>query len=911
MTATLDRIEKAATKIDSLLEETTDPKERQSLLDDLAVLKTEYGKLKGAPPTPKDEAVAEVRNQAKVDPLGVTSAVLTGLTKATLDTADLPFDILNMVIDTASNLSGVNLPRTATPTQAVDFLTNLAADTKVMERLKTPSPAVDTAFERILSRGVEFGAGGATGAGVVRAGANRLSDVNRGVQTGRQMSPVNTTAGSIAADSTLVARETAAGVVGGIGFGGAEELTDNPYIQMASAMVGGALPSVATSTLPPLLERGKRTVGNFTRRGAELRVGNVLVENATDAGQAIENLTTNKIFMDSVLPEAQVSSGKLADDPGLARTIDAALGNDPQLVNTLEQSTTQSVEALKGRLAVMGASGKPSDFVDSFNDLTLKEIETLGTEIDYAKNLLAKIEASRTGVREGPEISEDYVAALEASYKNAKSKERLLWEAVDRTEPLNTGTLKQRVLSLRARLKKEGIAIGKFPDAIFNKVAEFGTKEGPDTFGGLQNYRSEVLEDIRIANKNNQNSVAMALGKLEEELRAVLSTSGNSDAQRAAAEYTKVLHDNYNRGKLGKLLNLDSQGDKRIDPEIALKSIVRQGDDIGNVKRSIALEREQLLESGETFPAASGLTTRIEESLRAKFATADTPAARERFFKQYGSTLDQFPELSRDLKAVSKEIETVAETIASKEGRVATLLDKNKTAMGALLGTDPEDAYKVVSKLNEKDLTNILNIAKREGVEQGLQAIYIREILNGLANTTNLKGSLGKLLRGNEGLRKGYSLVLSPEQRKGLSELQRAADLLLTESTGQRPKNVTDIFSAGILTQLLARVGGVRAAGMVAPAGPSALQMSAAFAATAKKLVSVLPSTHAEAVIERAVTDPEYMKALMKLSLDSRRMTEKQITNKLRIFFSQAGVNAEENEEEAANKPPLQSAGNM
>lgn len=776
-----------------------------------------------------------------------------------------------------------------------------------MEKLKTPSPEVDTAFERVLMRGTEFGAGGATGAGVVRAGATRLADPAMAARTGRQVAPMQTTSGSIAADAGLVGRETVAGAGAGIGFGTAEETTDNPAIQFVGALLGGVAPGVAAGTARKGVTSVRDTIGSFTRKGAELRVGNVLVEGATDPGQAIQNLTTNKTFMENVLPEAAVSSSQLAADPGLARTIEAALQNDSKLVNILEESTTQSVESLKGRLADMAASGKPKDFINQFNALTRSEIDTLSSEIDYAKNVLAKIEGDQLSMRSGPDISQDYVNALETSYKNAKSKETELWGVVDKTEPLDPSDLKKRVFSLRDRLKKEGVAIGKFPEEIFSKVSQFGTKKGPNTFGGLQNYRSEVLEDIRIANKNNQGSVVRALSQLEEELRNVLYTSGSTDAHKAASEYTRVLHDNYNRGKLGRLLNVDAQGDLKIDPEAALQNIVRTGDNIGDVKRSILLERERTLESGEMFPAATGLTPRLQEWLQAKFGGQVTPASRTAFLKQYGNTLEQFPELARDLRAINKEIDTLTESIAAKDGRVASLLDKRKTTAGALLGARPGNVFNVLKNVDPNDLTNIVNVAKREGVEQGLQAIYIRKMIDDIANDNNLKDSLGRLLRSNEGLRNGYELVLSPDQRRNLANLQKAANLIVTKPSGKTPKNVEEAFNASILTQLMARVAGVRAAGMVA-SGPQSLQISAVFSNTAKKIVNVMPSTHAAAVLEQAVTDPNYMEGLMKVALDSKNMKPAEVENRLRIYFTQAGVNLDEAEEE--EMPPLRSAAN-
>lgn len=831
----------------------------------------------GSAPSPKAQDTKALREQGKVDARGMVSSIAAGFNKGILDLADLPFDVLNMAIDTVGGLTDTELPRTATPTQAIDYLSEKLTGFRPIEAATTPTDAVDTATERMAFRAAEFGGGGGVGTKLVKEGAQRAAQ--------RQgTTPVGTRSQSIAKDTGLVGRETVASTGAGIGMGATEEFTDNAGVQLAGAVIGGFTPGG--------IKAGAKAVGDpfkgFTKSSAEKRVGNILVDNAEDPGQAIQNLQTNPLVVQSSLPGTKITAASAADDPGVLRTIESAAANNSHLLSVLRRSNREGVDAVNTSIRELSAKGSPSEFVARFNGLTVNAIEGLRNEIDLAKNLHDKLELSLES-RPTSQISEEFVDSLEASYNRAKTTERTLWEAVDRSEAMPAGEFRAQVGKLYKRLKQEGVALGSFPEGLFREAGTFG-QEGPRTFGALQNYRSAVLDAIREANKNNQSQTARALSSLEEEIRNFMGKAGTSEAQQAAAQFTRTLHDNYNRGKLGKLLNVDSQGDLRIDPEVALTKVVRPGDNIGDVRRAVANEVEQTLPSGETFPAAQGLTERLQEYLRAKFAVADTPRARAAFLKQYKPTLDEFPTLARNLRAIDKEINTVAEQIAEREGRIATITDKNRSATAALLGVDPEDAFSRLKKLSKDDLSNINQIAVREGIQDGLQSIYMREIARQfIRQDGSVRGRLGSVLSDTD-LAKGYSIVLTPVQRKSLQGLQKAGNLFDQVDPG-RARDLGSLFEANPLTQIVARLIGVRAASVAAPSGPSALQAAAIFSRAAQQVINKLPSSQAEAVLEHALVDPAYMAKLMKKSLKG---DEEQIRNTLKLWFSEAGVTVDD-----------------
>jgi len=842
------------------------------------------------PKDPKDAAVAELQNLAKTDARGVGNAIASGINRGVIDTLDLPFNLINMAVDTVNSLTGAKIPRTATPTQVGDLITNALTGLSPFETLRDPALKGDSGAEQIVSRIAEFASGGTALAKGAKGTAEAL--VSSRAQRGVQASPVQDTATRLAGAQGLVGREAVAGAGAGAGFGVAEQFTENPLALMGASVLGGVTPALATAPLKSAANQASRVVSSFTEEGGRARVGQVLVDNATDAGQAIESLRTNRLLLNSVVPNAKgVPTSILTEDAGVQRSINAAVKNDNNLIRILEEGEKSLEGAVALSFRELAAGGSPSEVVPKISKFVNDRVSKVKDEIRLAQDLLTKLEVQATGEGRPPsEISQDYVNALESSFNRAKKQEKALWELVDQTQPLtNVSTLKGAVTQLQVKLTKEMQAAANFPNKMFKLVRRL---DEDSTFVAVQNVRSAILEETRAANKAGKSGRARVLNQLDEKVFDFMATSAASPSHRAAAEFTKTLHTSYNRGKLGKLLNIDSQGSLVIDPEVALSKIVRTGDNIGDVKRSIELENNQALNAGGEFPAATGLTGNITEALWSKFGQAGTAAKRATFFKQYRQTLDLFPELSRSLDNIDKEITRVTDDIASREDVAASLTDKKRTSVAALLGAEPDNVFAALRGVGNTDLKNITAVASTENVLTGLQSVYVRQFMNKLVGTSEtLDGVLSK----NVDLRRGFELVLSNNQRTQLRRLQKANGLLTSQSDRAAASNVADVFDSSGLTQILARIVGIRVAGVVAPSGPGALAAAAIFSRQAQKIANMLPSSHAARILEEALLDPKALEDLMKLGLKNQ-ITPNEANAVLRTYYLRAGVTVPEDE---------------
>jgi hypothetical protein len=836
----------------------------------------------------EDDSIEELTEKAKTDPKGVGMAIVAGVNKGLVDLANLPFDLLNLTTQAIGGLTGVNIPKTATPQSAIDFISEQVTGVRPIELATTPGPSVDTAAERVTGRAAEFLSGGVGMAGALkRVAAQRPGLPPVGVELPRTAPPV----------TPSYATEAITGTTAGTGFGLAEEVTDNPYLQMGAAVVGGVAPGALTGTARFAGSRIMDELGQFTEKGTRRRVGSALAGASDDPIQAVESLRNNRILVDSILPgNKDVPTHLLTQDDGIRSVVDGVINNNDQLISVLRKNTAFNENELVTELQKIATKGSPSVFANKVTGAVNDNINKLKDELALAQDIAINLENSIQTGQATPAISTRFVDALETSYNRVKQREGELWGLVDKTEKVNTVPLKGKVLRLRNNLKRRGLATSDFPDNLFDEVRTFGGSK--NSFEALQNYRSAVLEQIRAATKNGQGQRALVLGELEREIYNFISTSGNSVSHAAASEYTRAFRDVYNKGKLGRFLNLDAQGATRIDPEEALALIVKPNDKIGDVRRSIIAENPPPLRSGEALPPATGLTSAIEDMIRTKFADL-SPKARDGFVNRHKNLLKEFPELARDLSIIRTKTDAIAENIAGLEKRRSTLTDQNKTAVAALLGKGPDEIFPTFSKLNDSQITGIADVAKVEGVIDGMQSVYIREIMDKMVSAdSNIKRyGLARTLKDNTALNRGYRLVLSPEQRKALSEVEKIANVL-TPGAGKTSSSLADLEKAGLVSNLVARILGVQLAGAMPSAGAGSIQRAALMAQGARAVVNSLPSQRTSKLLEEMIVNPKLMEEL--ILLGTKPTTAQEARQLMQTFYFRAGVDAfnEEDQED-------------
>lgn len=847
--------------------------------------------------TPADVPQLDVdalQEKGKTDPQGVAMSIIAGLNRGAVAIADLPSDLVNLAVGTVLNPAPEvkrlmeSVPFFVVPNALLDLVNKIPQDVKDnylkvarpsevvgrnVERVTGFDPiqaattpldyAQDTGIERMLGTASEYAGGGfAVGAAAPRV-AQSLLRTPTGAPT-----PTPRIGEQIAArPNQFLAQEAGYSAAAGVGGGVArEQFPEYPMAELPAALLSGVgIPMTAGavgSFKIPFLE-------SLSKQAVERRVGTSLIDSTADVETAIANLTTNRKVMERVVGEGtEVNAVQLTQDPTLIAAVAQVARTDNSLLSILGRIKDNTEERLisifqdiapvpkteAGKAVVGAVETVEARRVAAGNELLLR----LQDEIDLAKNTIDKLEA-KFGGADDPTISVEFVDALKTSYNRAKQVERDLWSSVDKIVKLEPKALITSLNQLRKVERDKPYAAGTIPEDLFKTAKKLRKKP---TFENLTVYRS-ALTDARRNTTNTQTQAI--LDKMVKEVDNFLDDFDLSAEYMVARNYTRSLHEEYDQGKLGKYLSPNRQGNLSVDPQVALSRIVRAGDNVGDVERAI------IAEQGGTLPPAEGLTPKIMEYLRSKFSQQSIVQGRGRdaFFKKYAAVLKRFPELARDLGSINAELKALSQSVAQKEGRAATVLDENRTAVSALLGAEPDNLLPTLAKLGKDDLELVATVMKQEGVLNGLQSVYIDEFIKRLIRT-NQRGNIvfkdnnvENIIRESIPLQRGWDKVLSPKQKIAIRRVEKARALYAKVQESGSAEEILSTLQADPVTVIISRSLGIRAAGEVISSGAGSLQAASAFSNFTKNIINRLTREQSIAVLRKAITDPDYLEKLL------------------------------------------------
>ena len=823
--------------------------------------------------------VSTFQEQARVDPLGFASAVASGVNRGAVAVADLPFNLINIL----GNVLGVE-KATATPSELIDRVSDALIDFKPIEAAITPTAAVDAPPEIFAGRvAEELGAGGAFG-GLARRGAALLTPA---VQTGAETAAQGI-ARNISRDPAFLARETQAAAGGGIGAAAAQQIAPGSTgAEIAGLLGGGVASQIPGPVRAPFRAAQEQLVEPFTVAGARKRVSEILVEQTADPELAVRNIAENSAVMREVLGDETIPTTLLAQDPGLERAVRAIAVDDARILGIIGNAERRINERLLGQLDRVAPRGAQASETIAATERTIANLTSrLDDQITLAKDQADKLAGSTATGALPEQQSIQFQEALQSGFDNSKKIEKKIWGRVDKVERIDLTPLKAQLGRLDISTSARPIDTASIPKAQFQAAKKLPTTKG--TMASLADYRSNILQARRQAlslTENNPQKAAI-LADMERKVASFIDSAGTSPQYRAAANYTRTLHENYTRGKLGRILGIDKTGAETIDPESALATIVRpQGE--GAARAQDVLQAQVGIPG--RFPGAPGLTDPIEAALKDKFADLNTPKQRNKFIKDFGPILRKFPELSKNLDSLTTEIDILAERAAQLEGRKATVLDSKRVAAAALVGADPDRLGALLSRLPRKDLQDLNKLWARDGVQEGAQAAVAKEFFNAMESGGFVKGGLTDLLK-DTGRRLTFDEILTPAQQQSLRAIDSAAQIMRAASTGGKLPDVRAATKNSVLMSLIAKAAASRM-GTFFASGQNALIVAGAAARAGKDLADRLPAAHSRALLEKAIVDPDLMADLLNPTVARNAQEYEAI---LRGHLASAGIRTED-----------------
>jgi hypothetical protein len=834
----------------------------------------------------RKEAVKNVSIQARIDPVGTISAISSGINQGIFNLLDLPGDVVNLAINAVNGLAGgTYIPPQMNVTEAADLATEWLTGTPIVTAAKTPIAEIDTAFERVLKKGAEYATEGAVGA----AGAARVLSQ---------------------AAKPLITQEVVSGTAAGTGAGIAREINPESAVgEFVGAVIGSFTPTGAIKTAEVIKKQAENVYMPLTEAGVYRRVGETVQEIAQDPTTVISNIERNRLILeDAGIDPSTVTTAQLVEDPALSATL-RAISSDYNAVNkAIARGRTKNTQIIVNNLKKdIPKSKTGTDVVSAANKYITTEVSNLNDKIDLARNELDRLQG------EGRDFATDeeslkFVAATQEAYDAAKKTENEMWTAVGKKEPLKLQPLKAAIAKLERAARKEAIPDAQVPSGIYKQRNKMGTKKVDgktvqlrNDFGFLSGYRSSVLQEMRAARAAGEGNKLRLLSEVEKEISKFIDEAGSKDAYRAASAYTRSIRDNFNKGTIGRLLQVNVDQEARLAPEQALEAIIKKGG-----RGATEAKRVQRLASGRPdvgpeLPAAPATAELVMEGLRDKFYGT---TRKEAFFSGYKPMLSKFPSLGKELKNIADEIETVSQALASQEGRVASLTDKNKTSVAALLNADPEKIYPVLKKLSRGEIRQLNQVVKADKVEEGLQAVILDEFLNKLRTRTADDWSQGFksldfVMETDVDFKQLFEEVLTPAQKASLKRLDKIAELSFKDPTeGFTDKEAAEVAASALVEGLASMLALNITAKFTS--GVGALAVANRSSKAARDVLNKLTRTQSQRLIEQALLNPDVLIGLLKTQ--TRAKTPEAAANQIRAYLLTAGIDAAEEQQETSSE---------
>ena len=391
-------------------------------------------------------------------------------------------------------------------------------------------------------------------------------------------------------------------------------------------------------------------------------------------------------------PGGPFTTGETIDAGGLTRMRDAIIRqSDPSLAAErirLEAREDALKEELNALVSDTPYRTEAQVFIKNLLSNSLKRINALKDRaIIDAQARIDKLDPENA---EGP-ASRIAREVLNKAFKEALKQQTIVWGEIGDgqfltraiiqrakeivantprlTGPEGEPSIPQWIINIAGRdavIGPNGKVITKAKKSILNEV------ESADEIAALS---SALNEAISTANVNGAFREANMLGKVRDSIYDdIIPVVGDTVGLEQARAFSRVLHDKFTRGSVGRILDLKARGEVRIDPERTLEEIVKAG--TRGKLGVLALRRAEQATSvgGKDFPHTelppqpSAIDGPVKDFLINKFllsAMGDNGiniTSARRFVERY-PVLDLYPELKAQML----------------DARLAQQLIKNKT----------------------------------------------------------------------------------------------------------------------------------------------------------------------------------------------------------------------------------------
>lgn len=641
----------------------------------------------------------------------------------------------------------------------------------------------------------------------------------------------------------------------------------------------------------PAIARAGRTAGKVADRlsstppvaGAVYRaakgVGRDALRAAMPMTESGAREVARKRLVDAVggTERAEMAGERITPDNPLNLT-PAQQTADPDLMG-LERAAAAESPALRDRLAaradasrvlaeqdIRRGEGPPDPLRKHFMRLRRQFSESIDRRIETAL-MMADESVEAVGPRSAQSTnSRDVVDALKAELDVQRGIEARLWAEIPRDVRIVPETAMARARGITDETvwaQREDI-----PRVVsrFIEIAGGGEAPGEQTVAELHGLYSKLREIARTARAGT--SVQRNKARIADNIAdGILEDLGAMDAStevgrkiNAARAHSAALHEKFDQGTVGRILNRTIDGDERIAPETALRKTVGLG------------REEALVASADIESAAPDTSRHIAESLRGFFIDSAiapdgsyNPRAARRWLRKNREVLAQrYPGLLREMGAALKSRDAAARFAA--RSRVRSQFD-DATPTGRIASGATEKAVPQVllAQNPAREARLLRNAAERDASGEslaGLKGVFNDYLIGKAQTAEGLSGAELSALVSDPKIKAALRAIYTPEEVRGIDRI--AGELAKLDTPTSTVGSVLE-SPAHRLIEMAVRIAFAKGAARMHSGNDAgvSLQIANMASGTGKRLMQNLTNDRARLLLLRAMEDPELLKTLL------------------------------------------------
>ena len=706
----------------------------------------------------------------------------------------------------------------------------------------------------------------------------------------------------ISTPGRALATEAAAGAGAGVGMSVADQVApDDPYAQMAGAMIGGGIAGIG----PNLVARGVRSlpgvqlaedfvagqIAPFTERGAMNRARGRIGGLVEDAATARANLERGTI---SDLSPA-VSTG----DRRLMALEQAVRSQEPSADLAMRRAETAAAEILRGEM-IAPAQGASVDATrrfasDRISGLVGRMDERVAEAQMRARQRVAALDPQQGQAQASAIVREELETALTA----ARTQEREIWSAVPRDAMVPTDGARQTYRTLiddlpRAQRSDVPALAREFLDEGGNQ--SFRAQETVREVHGLYSGLRDTARNARAGDTPNRNQARLADELADAILDDMNSVSGASAPLREALDFSRNLNRTFRQGSVGRVLGSEATGADRVPDILTLDRTIgrpgRQG--------AVAFDEVERALQPRVQPSQQAMQDYITSRFQdAAVRNGDlNPSQAESFLRSSRDVLDRMPDAREQIMEAllsSEAAQRMRDTMASRSAGV-----QRQSAASILTGARPgEEIRSILRSRNPRETAaQLMRQARRDPTGQaalGLKGALLDDLMSS-ARRADFDDAGNAMISGRAIRSRLHDGPLSSIAEEILSPAEQARMRQIAEEFGRletmqgRLPDIGPIMGdqPNSIVAYLARVIAARSgAAMGAGTSGASLQTAAMASNRMQRILQSLTNDRAEQLIIRAVTgDRELFDALLQPASQITRQQEN------RIIETLAGITA-------------------